>query len=170
MESLVDLVTSDRPDENPGDHLSNCSLDCTGDHPGDCSGDRPCDCSGDRPGDCSGYRPGDQLISPAHHKYYKSLLLSCQPQAKSFWAFFLQLPQFQVEILSSIWNRLISGGLEPVLIHTNKKICLSSYYIQFSMNIKMYNHKIKTSSLARAFGISGPKKLGFKLFIIRCEK
>ena len=94
MESLVDLVTSDRPDENPGDPLSNCSLDCTGDHPGDCSGDRPCDCSGDR--------PGDQLISPAHHKYYKSLLLSCQPQAKSFWAFFLQLPQFQVEILTSI--------------------------------------------------------------------
>ena len=158
MESLVDLVTSERPDENPGDHLSNCSLDCTGNHPGDCSGDRPCDCSGDR--------PGDQLISPAHHKYYKSLLLSCQPQAKSFWAFFLQLPQFQVEILTSIWNRLISGGLEPVLIHTNKKICQSSYDIQFSMNIKMYNHKIKTSFLARAIGILGLNKTDFNLIFV----
>ena len=34
--------------------------------------------------------------------------------------------------------------LEPVLIHT-KKICLASYHIQFSMNIKIYNHKIETS-------------------------
>ena len=32
------------------------------------------------------------------------------------------------------------GGLELVLIHT-KKLCLASYYIHFSTNIKMYNNK-----------------------------
>ena len=34
-----------------------------------------------------------------------------------------------------IGNLLISVGLEPVLIH-KKKICLASYYIEFSTNIK----------------------------------
>ena len=57
-----------------------------------------------------------------------------------------------------IRNLLISSGLEPVIIHT-KKLCLASYYNQFSKNIKMYNHKIKTSVFARAFGISGLTKL-----------
>ncbi len=41
-------------------------------------------------------------------------------------------------------NRLISGVLEPVLRHT-ENICQASYYIQFSTNTKIYNHKIKTS-------------------------
>ena len=41
-------------------------------------------------------------------------------------------------------NRLISGGLEPVLSYT-EKLCLASYYIQFSTKMKMYNHKIKIS-------------------------
>ncbi len=111
MESLVDLVISDRPEvtSDPGDHLSNCPHDCSGDHTGDCSGDR----SVDRPSD----RLGEQLISPAHHKYYKSLLLSCQPQAKSFWAFFLQLPQFQVQILTSI-SRIHSKPINIRLIRT----------------------------------------------------
>ena len=37
-----------------------------------------------------------------------------------------------------VWlrNRLISAGLEPVLSHT-EKLCIVSYYIQFSSNIKM---------------------------------
>ena len=44
-----------------------------------------------------------------------------------------------------VWlqNQLISTGLEPVLSHTEKS-CIVLYYIQFSMNIKMYNHNIKT--------------------------
>ena len=46
-----------------------------------------------------------------------------------------------------IQNQLISGGIELVLIHT-KKLCLASYHIQFSLSIKMYNYKIKTSFLA----------------------
>ena len=54
----------------------------------------------------------------------------------------------------SLRNRKISGGLEPVLRHT-EKICIASYYIQFSTNIKMY----KPILLARAFGISGVKNL-----------
>ena len=37
--------------------------------------------------------------------------------------------------------RLISGGLEPVLIHANK-LCLAPYYKQFITNIKMYDHTI----------------------------
>ena len=43
-----------------------------------------------------------------------------------------------------VWlrNWLISAGLEPVLIHT-EKLCIASYYIKFSTNIKMYNNKIK---------------------------
>ena len=41
-----------------------------------------------------------------------------------------------------IRNRLKSGELEPVLRHT-KKLCLASYYIKFSTNLKMYNYKIK---------------------------
>ncbi len=45
--------------------------------------------------------------------------------------------------LVCIRYRLISRRLEPVLIHT-KKLCLASYYIQFSTNIKIYHHKIKT--------------------------
>ena len=45
-----------------------------------------------------------------------------------------------------VWlrNRLISAGLEPVLSHTEKSFIIS-YYIQFSTNIKMYNHNIKNS-------------------------
>ena len=39
----------------------------------------------------------------------------------------------------SFRNRLISSGLEPVLINT-EKLCIASYYIKFSTNIKMYNH------------------------------
>ena len=59
-----------------------------------------------------------------------------------------------------VWlrNRLISGGLEPVLSNT-EKLCIASYYIQFSMNIKMNHHKINTSLIARAFGTSGLIKL-----------
>ena len=34
-----------------------------------------------------------------------------------------------------------TGGLEPVLIST-KNLRLTSYYIQFSTNTEMYNHKI----------------------------
>ena len=45
----------------------------------------------------------------------------------------------------SLRNRLISGGLEPVVSHT-EKLCLASYYIQFSTNVKMYNQKIKPPS------------------------
>ena len=46
----------------------------------------------------------------------------------------------QVNIIS-VWlsNRSISVGLEPVLSHTDK-LCIASFYIQFSTNIKMYNH------------------------------
>ena len=65
-----------------------------------------------------------------------------------------------------IRNRLISVGLEPVFIHM-KKLCLASYYIQFSTYIKMYNQIIKTSFLDRAFGISRLKKTGFNLIIVQ---
>ena len=40
----------------------------------------------------------------------------------------------------------------------------SFYYIQFSTNIKMYNHIIKTSFVSRAFGNSGLKKLVLILY------
>ena len=65
-------------------------------------------------------------------------------------------------IYFSVWlrNRLISGGLEQVLNHT-ENLCIALYYIKFSTKIEMYNHKIKTRFLARTFGISGLKK---KLF------
>ena len=54
----------------------------------------------------------------------------------------------------SLRNRLISGGLEPVLSYT-KKLCIESYYI-FSTNIKMYSHEIKT-----IFWHLGANKTGF---------
>ena len=55
-------------------------------------------------------------------------------------------------VLVFIRIRLISGGLEPVFIHT-KNLSLASYYIQFSTNIKMYNRHLgakKTSISAKA--------------------
>ena len=45
-------------------------------------------------------------------------------------------------------NRFISGGLEPVLSHT-EKLCITSYYIQFSVNVKVYKHTIKISFYPR---------------------
>ncbi len=51
-------------------------------------------------------------------------------------------------IVIFIQTRLMSGKLEPVFILTKKTLCLALYYIQFSTNIKMYNHKIKTSFLS----------------------
>ena len=49
----------------------------------------------------------------------------------------------------------IYSGLKQDLCHA-EKICIASYYIQFSNNIKMYNHNIKKDHfLARAFGILG---------------
>ena len=53
--------------------------------------------------------------------------------------------------------------IEPVLIHT-KKLCLASYFIQLSTNIKMYNHKIKTSFFSlRHLRV---KKTSFNLIIV----
>ena len=50
-----------------------------------------------------------------------------------------------LNLLTSIAsNHLLSGGLEPVLSHT-EKLCIASYYEQLSAVIKMYNYKIKTS-------------------------
>ena len=43
----------------------------------------------------------------------------------------------------SLRNRLISGGLEPVLSPT-EKLCLASFYIQFSTNIKYTIIRFKT--------------------------
>ena len=77
--------------------------------------------------------------------------------------------------------RLISGRYEPVLSHT-KKSCIVSCYIQFSRNIKMYNHNIKTSFVSPYLRHLGDNKAGFnliivhfyigggKLFIIRCNR
>ena len=44
-----------------------------------------------------------------------------------------------------VWirNRLISDGLKPVLSHT-EKLCIASYYRQFSTNIEIKNHKINS--------------------------
>ena len=57
-------------------------------------------------------------------------------------------------------KRLISRGLELVLIHT-KKLCLASYYIQCSTNIKCTIIRLKPVFLARAFDISELKKSVF---------
>ena len=85
MESLVELVTRDRPNDFSDNKLSTCPL-----------ADHQSDRSDDQSYDNTYNRRSDHPISPTHQKYYKSLLLSCQPQAKSFWAFFQQLPQFKV--------------------------------------------------------------------------
>ena len=51
-------------------------------------------------------------------------------------------------------NRLISGGLELVLSHT-EKLCQASYYTYpVFYEYKMYNHKIKTSFFSLC--LSGP--------------
>ena len=50
----------------------------------------------------------------------------------------------QVSYQGKLQNRLISSGIESVLGHTEKSYT-ASYYRQFSTNIKVYNHKIKTS-------------------------
>ena len=58
----------------------------------------------------------------------------------------------------SLRNRLISGGLEPVLGHT-EKFCLASYYIQFSTIIRKNSFNL----IIVHFYIRGN-------FIIRCDK
>ena len=81
-----------------------------------------------------------------------------------------------------VWlqNPLISARLKPILSHTEKSIIVM-YYIQFSMNIKMYNHYIKTSFVRSCLWQLGAKKTGFnliiihfyiggKLFILGCDK
>ena len=55
--------------------------------------------------------------------------------------FYLFYKDQVIFILVCIRNRLISGGLEPVLIHA-KKLCLASYYIQFSTNIHSISAEI----------------------------
>ena len=66
---------------------------------------------------------------------------------------------FQKSILFPVWlrNRLISARLEPVLSHT-ETLCITSHYIQFSTNIKMYNYKIITSFVSTCLS-SGLTKL-----------
>ena len=62
-------------------------------------------------------------------------------------------------------NRSISGGQEPVLIHTEKS-CIVSYYVQLSTNIKMYSHNIKTSFLSPCLRHLGDNKTDFNLIIV----
>ena len=64
-----------------------------------------------------------------------------------------------LEYFFQVWlpNRSISGGLEPVLSHTEKS-CIVSYYRQFSANIKI-NSLYFTIFLGKIFGPSGPIKL-----------
>ena len=50
----------------------------------------------------------------------------------------------RIIFLLFIRNQLKSSGLEPVLIHT-KKLCLASYYIQFSTDIKNIHYKSTAS-------------------------
>ena len=66
-----------------------------------------------------------------------------------------------MNIISSIaLNRLISGGLIQTCSHT-EKLCISSYYIQFSTNIEMYNLSFISPYLEHI----GAKKTGFNLIV-----
>ena len=60
---------------------------------------------------------------------------------------------------------LISAGSELVLSDIEKS-CIVSLYIQLSTNIKMHNHKIKTSFFSPCLRHLGSKKTGFKLIIV----
>ena len=57
-------------------------------------------------------------------------------------------------------NRLISAGFKPVLGHTEKS-CITSYYRQFSTNIKIKIIRLITVLLAWAFDPFGTNKTGF---------
>ena len=61
-----------------------------------------------------------------------------------------------------VWlpNRLISAGLKPVLSHTEKS-CIVSYYINFSTNLRMYNHNIKISFVSPFLRHIGANKTVF---------
>ena len=76
---------------------------------------------------------------------YKRLLKKCDL------TFYLRF-----RIIFPVWllNRLISAGLEVVLSHT-EKLCIASYYRQFSTNIKIKIIKLTPVFLALAFGPSG---------------
>ena len=80
-----------------------------------------------------------------------------------------------------VWprNRLITAGLEPVLNYT-EKLCIASFYRQYSTNIKLKIIKLKPVLIAMAFGHAGLRKLVLnlkifhfdifgKLTIIRCD-
>ena len=85
-------------------------------------------------------------------------------------AFHAQVPKLSQKLLNSCTFPLspypksetpkdwIFDPLSPPLLPA-KKLCLASYYIQFSTNIKMYNHTIKTSFFSPCLRHLGAKKL-----------
>ena len=61
------------------------------------------------------------------------------------------IPNFRVKTKFPVWlqNRLIFAGLEPVLSHT-EKLCIASYYREFSTFIEIILINLKPIFLARA--------------------
>ena len=63
-----------------------------------------------------------------------------------------------------IRNRLISGVLEPVLIHTKIISCIVLYRVFYEY--RMYNHNFKASIFITCLRHLGVKKTGINLIIV----
>ena len=81
------------------------------------------------------------------------------------------IPQHNQAQLIKAWlrHRLISGGLEPVLSHTEKS-CIASYYKQLSTNNEIKNHTINTSFVSLGYIYFILLFVRGLLSIIRCDK
>ena len=77
----------------------------------------------------------------------KNRLTWCLVRSIYICILFLNLKFFPI----CLWNRFISGGLEPDLSHT-KKLCMASNYSKFSTNIKIIIISLIPVLLAWAFG------------------
>ena len=119
-----------------------------------------------------------------YHVYIFSVLLFMKVRRKRnpHWkpAYQNQQPQqkHQGLIFFKEWlrNLSLSAGLDPVLSHT-EKLCIASYYRQFSMNIKVKMIKsilcffsLDLRSLGLVLIFSSYNYASRKLSIIRCNK
>ena len=101
--------------------------------------------------------------------YQETSLEKNYPPAKSFFSSLwlkLFLHYICILLVLYVWlrNRSKSAGLKPVLSHTEKS-CTVSYYIQFSTNIKMYKHNIKTSFIIPCLPHLGANNTGLIFYL-----
>ena len=102
-------------------------------------------------------------VFSGHALYMHRYLFFTNTLAQNIFLLFIRLDLFIFVTTAdkifpvSLRNRLISGGLEPVLSPT-EKLCLASFYIQFSTTIKCTIIRFKTRCFSQCLLQLGAKK------------